>query len=68
MTRYSRNEDALVFPLFTHVRPSTFGYGEYMWGVLVSPLATILLDDGIGVKGETCVRVNGDQEKPRVGL
>lgn len=39
-----RDQNALVFPFFSHVDPSSLGYSEYMRRVLVFPLATILMD------------------------
>jgi hypothetical protein len=48
-SKLSRDENALILSLLAHVCPSTLRDGKYMWGVIVSPPATILLNDSIGI-------------------
>jgi hypothetical protein len=46
-----RDQDALVFALFIHADPGTFGYCENVRSILVSALVSVLFNDGIGIEG-----------------
>lgn len=57
-----RDQDTLVLAFLAHVDPCSLSNREYMGRVLIPPLATILVDDGIRVKGEMLVWVDSYQE------
>ena len=48
----ARDQDALVFALFIHADPGTFGYCEDVRSILVSALVSVLFNDGVGVERE----------------
>ena len=49
----------MVLAFFAHVDPCPLGDGEYVWRVLVPPLAAVLVDDRVRVEREVLVRVDG---------
>lgn len=60
---FARDEDALVLALVAHVDPCAFGDGKDVGRVLVAAFVAVLLDDRIGVQGETRVRVDRYEEQ-----
>lgn len=55
-----RDQDALVFALFVHADPSTFGYCEDVRGILVPALVSVLFDNRISVERQLSIRVDCD--------
>ena len=47
-----RDQDALIFALFIHADPGTFGYCEDVRSILVSALISVLFNDCVGVEGQ----------------
>jgi hypothetical protein len=57
-----------VLGTLEHVSVSVVSNGEQVRGHFGSPLALELVDDLLGVDGQTAVRVDGDTEETGVGL
>jgi len=67
-TGLSGNEHGLILLVHDHVSVCLIGGGEQVRRHLVTSLAHVVLDDGLGVDGQTLVGVDDDAEKTGVGL
>jgi hypothetical protein len=63
-----RDENALIFSLFSHIDPCLLCDGKYVWTIIVSPFVTILLYDRVGVQRQLGVRIDGDKKQTRISL